>query len=139
MPEFSLAVLADQAIVARDGKISIIGIFRSIMLRKVPMVYPKFTVAAIIRQVDRPTKLGIEVVDLKENQTLARLPDATFTPPRMGEDLQMIVEMVELPFKTFGKHEVRILVDGKVGKFVPFSVNEAQVPALKKPLDGTVS
>ncbi len=139
MPEFSLAVLADQAIVARDGKISLIGIFRSIMLRKVPMVYPKFTVAAIVRQVDKPTKLSIEVIDLKENQVLARLPASTFTPPRMGEDLQMIVEMVELPFKTFGKHEVRILVDGQVGKFVPFSVNEVPVPAMKKPLNGTAS
>ena len=133
MPEFSLAVLADQAIIARDGKISLIGIFRSIMLRKVPLVYPRFTVAAMIRQVDKPTKIGIEVVDLKENQVLATLPAATFTPPRMGEDLQMLVELVELPFKTFGRHEVRILVDGKVGKFIPFTVTEAQVPAMHRP------
>ena len=134
MPEFSVAVLADSAIVARDGKISLIGIFRNMMLRKVPSVYPKFTVGAIITQVDRPISIALEVMDLKENTVLAKLPPAQFKPPRIGEDLQMVVELVDLPFKTFGKHEVRILVDGKVAKFIPFSVRPVVVPVVQQPL-----
>jgi hypothetical protein len=132
MTEFALSVLADQAIVSRDGKLSIIGIFRNVRLRQVPMRYPKFTVAAIMRQVDRPIKVSIEVLDLKENEVLAKLPAANFKPPRVGEDLQLLVDMVDLPFKTFGRHEVRITVDGEVAKFIPFTVSQAVQPALKR-------
>jgi len=132
MIDFSLAVLADQAIVARDGKVSLIGMFRNVVLQKVPQVYPKFTVAAVISQVDKPLKVAVELVDLKENQTLVKLQEAKFVPPRVGDNIQIIVDLVALPFKSFGKHEVRILIDGKIQRFIPFNVIKASLPALKK-------
>ncbi len=133
MADFSLAVLADSAIVARDGKLSVIGIFRNITLRKIPAVFPKFSVVAIISQLDKPIKIKIEVMDLKENVVIAKLPEGNLVPPKMGEDVQMVVDLVNVPFKTEGQHEVRISIDGEIAKFIPFKVHLAKTQEETKP------
>lgn len=133
MPDFSVAVLADQAIVDRSGKLSLIGIFRNLGLRNIPSVFPKFTVAIVMSQVDKPIKVQVEVHDLKANRSVVKLPVARVAPPNQGNDVQLVLELSQVPFKTFGKHEVRIIVNGEVARFIPFSVQQAAVPSQAKP------
>jgi len=121
--EFALAVLADSAIVSREGKLSVIGIFRNITLRKLPDVFPRFSVVAILSQVDRPLRVGIEVVDLKKNEVIVKLPEGRLAPAKLGDNVQLVVDLANIPFKSAGHHEVRIMLDQQVKKFIPFEVN----------------
>jgi hypothetical protein len=47
--DVTLAVIADQAIQAADGKLSIIGIFQEIKARAFPAVHPQATIVLILR------------------------------------------------------------------------------------------
>jgi len=110
--EIRLSALCDHALVGQDGKVSLLGIFRNISVSGLPAQHPRMFLVAI---------LGLEV---GQHSVVVRLlrPDgqqAMPNPPEIsvqasaGQDVNVIVELNNMSFTTYGTHKFQLSVDGE--------------------------
>lgn len=124
--------LADGATIDNLGKLSILGIFGKIFLAKVPSKFLKFTVLGNIsftKGVKSPIKVEIKVFGPKRKALAIDPPIALeFSPPepkiKTGGNIGFIIDVGNLEFKSFGKHEVVIYLNGKKIGSKGFSVEK---------------
>ena len=125
-PEIRLAALCDHALVGQDGKLSMLGIFRNIIVSALPAQHPRMYLVAV---------LGLDpgahdvVVRLVRPDGGAVMPEA----PRIavhavtGQDVNVIVELNNLGFTTYGMHRFDVEVDGSTLGSLPVGIS--QIPA----------
>lgn len=124
-PEIRIAVLCDHALVAQDGKVSLIGIFRNISVSTLPAQHPRMYLVAV---------LGL---DAGAHDVVVRLvrPDgapAMPEPPRIqvhavpGQDVNVIVELNNLSFGTYGTHRFDLEIDGSMIGSLPVAISQIQ-------------
>ncbi len=125
-PEIRLAALCDHALVGQDGKLSVVGIFRNISVSDLPAQHPRMYLVAV---------LGL---DPGAHEVVVRLlrPDGgpgMPEPPRIsvravpGQDVNVIVELNNLAFTTYGMHRFDLEVDGSTAGSL--SVAISQIPS----------
>jgi hypothetical protein len=124
--EVRLAALCDHALVGQDGKLSMLGIFRNISVSSLPAQHPRMYVVAV---------LGLDpgahdvVVRLTRPDGGAVMPEA----PRIsvhavpGQDVNVIVELNNLGFTSYGTHRFDLEVDGSTVGSLPVGIS--QLPA----------
>ena len=123
--EIRLAALCDHALVGQDGKVSLLGIFRNISVSGLPAQHPRMFLVAI---------LGL---DVGSHSVVVRLmrPDgqqAMPNPPEIsvhataGQDVNVIVELNNMNFTTYGTHKFQISVDGDAIGDLPVSIMQMQ-------------
>ena len=121
MAEIRLAALCDHALVGQDGKVSLLGIFRNISVSGLPAQHPRMFLVAI---------LGL---DVGAHSVIVRLlrPDgqqAMPNPPEIsvhataGQDVNVIVELNNMNFTTYGTHHFQLSVDGEAIGDLPVSI-----------------
>lgn len=126
-PEVRLAALCDHALVGQDGKVSLLGIFRNISVSGLPAQHPRMFLVAV---------LGMEV---GQHSVVVRLlrPDgspAMPNPPEIavhamgGQDVNVIVELNNMNFNTYGTHRFDLEVDGTRIGSIPVSIVQMQAP-----------
>ncbi len=126
--ELRLAALCDHALVGQDGKVSLLGIFRNISVSGLPAQHPRMFLVAI---------LGL---DVGSHTVVVRLfrPDgapAMPNPPEIavhavaGQDVNVIVELNNMNFATYGVHRFDLEVDGESVGAIPVSIVQMQQPA----------
>ena len=122
--EIRLAALCDHALVGQDGK----GIFRNISVTGLPAQHPRMFVVAI---------LGLEVGAHTVRVRLLK-PDgaqAMPNPPEIsvhavaGQDVNVIVELNNMSFTTYGVHRFELDVDGSAVGGLPVVIVQMQQPA----------
>ena len=125
-PEVRLAALCDHALVGQDGKLSMLGIFRNISVSQLPAQHPRMYLVAV---------LGLDpgahdvVVRLTRPDGGAVMPEA----PRIsvhavpGQDVNVIVELNNLGFTSYGTHRFDLDVDGSTVGSLPVGIS--QLPA----------
>ena len=129
--EIRLAALCDHAIVGQDGKVSLVGIFRNISVSGLPAQHPRLFLVAI---------LGLEV---GAHSVVVRLlrPDgeqALPNPPEIsvhafaGQDVNVIVELNNMSFTTYGTHRFQLSVDGEAVGDLPVAIVQMQQPAERR-------
>jgi hypothetical protein len=120
-PELRLGALCDHALVGQDGKVSLLGIFRNITVSGLPAQHPRMFLVAI---------LGL---DVGGHTVLVRMrrpdgSDAMPSPPQLavhamaGQDVNVIVELNNLNFSTYGTHRFDLEVDGTPVGSLPVSI-----------------
>jgi hypothetical protein len=121
--EVRLAALCDHALVAQDGKVSLIGIFRNISVSALPAQHPRMYLVAI---------LGLEpgahvvTVELRRPDGAQAMPN----PPTIsvqaapGQDVNVIVELNNLSLAAFGDHSFVVVADGERLTSLPLTVSE---------------
>jgi hypothetical protein len=129
--EIRLAALCDHALVGQDGKVSLIGIFRNISVSGLPAQHPRMFLVAI---------LGLEV---GAHSVVVRLlkPDgqqAMPNPPEIsvhavaGQDVNVIVELNNMSFTTYGMHRFQLNVDGDAVGDLPVVIVQMQQPGERR-------
>ncbi len=122
-PEVKLAALCDHALVGQDGKLSILGIFRNISVSQLPAQHPRMYVVAV---------LGL---DPGAHEVVVRLVRPGSAPPTAdaprisvhavpGQDVNVIVEMNNLGFTSYGSHRFDLEVDGTTVGSLPVSISQ---------------
>lgn len=128
-PEIRLVALCDHALVGQDGKVSLLGIFRNISVSGLPAQHPRMFLVAV---------LGM---DVGQHSVVVRLlrPDGSAAmpnPPEIavhamgGQDVNVIVELNNMSFNTYGSHRFDLEVDGARIGSIPVSIvkMQAQTP-----------
>ena len=131
MGEIRLAALCDHALVGQDGKVSLLGIFRNISVSGLPAQHPRMFLVAI---------LGL---DVGAHTVVVRLlrPDgqqAMPNPPEIsvhataGQDVNVIVELNNMNFTTYGTHRFQLSVDGDALGDLPVSIMQMPTQAERR-------
>jgi hypothetical protein len=129
--EIRLAALCDHALVGQDGKVTLIGIFRNISVSGLPAQHPRMFLVAI---------LGL---DIGAHTVIVRLlkPDgqqAMPNPPEIsvhavaGQDVNVIVELNNMSFTTYGMHRFQLNVDGDAIGDLPVVIVQMQPPGERR-------
>jgi len=131
-PEIKIAALCDHAVVGQDGKVSLLGIFRNISVSTLPAQHPRMYVVAV---------LGLEPGQHDVTVRLVR-PDgaaAMVDAPKIGvqatagQDVNVVVELNNLSFASYGTHRFDLEVDGsKIGS-LPVAISQmASAPGARR-------
>ncbi len=120
-PEIRLAALCDHALVGQDGKVSILGVFRNISVTGLPAQHPRMFLVAIL-SLDAGTHAV--VVRLRKpdgGQAMPNTPEISVNA-LAGQDVNVIVELNNLSFATYGTHRFDLEVDGEAAGTLPVSI-----------------
>jgi len=125
----TLALLADFANKAVDGKLNVLGVFNTIFAEKFPAVHPEMKL--VIRfelhpaEMEEPKKVQIRLVDAQGTKIFELSGEMKVqAPPGEGPRGEMfhydnILSMNGLPIQAPGDYEFVILVNGEVKALVP--------------------
>lgn len=124
--------LADAASVDGFGKVNVLGIFDKFILDKVPVKHLKFTIVLKLLFIEvKDTEINLEIkFNDPDSKTLKiKSPiQLKFVIPeeKKGKngELNLILDVGNLEFTQFGRHKLKILVQGKLLVEKPFLVEE---------------
>ena len=125
----------DAANVDSLGKVSILGIFGRIFLQSVPGICPKFTIIFNrgFKNLDK-TNNKIELKLFGPNKEELEIKPSIALDFMVNEadlkkegDINLILEIVNLEFKSFGKHNLTIYLNGEEIGSKPLLVEERKV------------
>lgn len=129
-PEIRLAALCDHALVGQDGKVSILGVFRNISVTGLPAQHPRMFLVAILGL--DPGTHGV-VVRLRTpdgGQAMSNAPEISVNA-MAGQDVNVIVELNNLSFATYGTHRFDLEIDGEAAGSLPVSIGQMAAPQQK--------
>jgi hypothetical protein len=124
--------LCDAASVDGLGKINILGIFTKIYLQKVPSKFLKFTIVGNIsfQKLSEP-KVKIEIKIFDQNKIEVQIASLEFKALGKGKnnsgDINIVLDLGNIEFKSFGKYSLIVYADGKELGNRPFLVEERVV------------
>lgn len=131
----TFAHLCDHAMVSKEGKLSVIGIFSRIQARDLPtthlMAYLAFELELTHAEVNRDFQVRVDLVN-PDGRSLFRT-DATVrvdgpakvgARPRFGQ----VIPLPAVRFDTTGPHSINIWLDGRPDRSVEFEVARIQDP-----------
>ncbi len=120
-----LAVLCDYAIVDQFGKLSVMGIWRQVMVQQFPAMHARAHLVLHLR--GRRTEVGhheliVRLIDPQGNTLLEQTGAMQVNEPPAGVvDLESPVVLVfDVPLTGPGEHAFHILLDGSEAAVVPF-------------------
>jgi hypothetical protein len=118
--EIRLGALCDHALVGQDGKVSLMGIFRNISVSGLPAQHPRMFLVAI---------LGLLRPD--GQQSMPNPPEISVHAVA-GQDVNVIVELNNMSFTTYGTHRFELTVDGEAVGSLPVSIVQMQPPGERR-------
>ena len=110
--ELELLVICDYAIISRDNKLTIAGIFDQIFINKVPSQQPKMFVVGVIEgKADSAHNLTLQVNDPGGKEVFPKQNLAVKLGPNGKTNL--IAQVGNLPLASIGTYKVQLGHDGK--------------------------
>ena len=125
--EVRLAAVCDHALVAQDGKVTLVGIFRNISVSTLPAEHSRMYLVAILALETGPHNV---VVRLRLPEGAPAMPNAPELSVQgvAGQDVNVIVELNKLVFGAYGVHRFDIEVDGETVQTIPVAIQQMQQP-----------
>ncbi len=124
--EIRLAALCDHALVGQDGKLSMVGIFRNITVTTLPAQHPRMYLVAVLGLEPGKHEVVVRLVRPDGAAVMSEAPRIGVTA-LPGQDVNVIVELNNLSFASYGTHRFDLEVDGtSVGAL---TVGISQMPA----------
>lgn len=122
-PEIKVAALCDHALVGQDGKVSLLGIFRNISVTSLPAQHPRMYVVAVLGLDPGPHEVIVRLMRPDGNPAMADSPRIAVQSVA-GQDVNVIVELNNMQFQSYGAHRFDLEVDGtKVGS-LPVAISQ---------------
>lgn len=133
--QVKFALLADYAIIARDNKISLLGIFDQINLPQIPgaMPTPMYLAVSVegeASEIGNSFNLELLLWDPDGNQVFASETEFTFADPQPSPrpTHNTLIGLHGLRFTQAGDHSLIVRVNGEERRRVPIRVNQIQPP-----------
>lgn len=123
--EIRLAALCDHALVGQDGKVSLLGIFRNISVSGLPAQHPRMFLVAILGLDVGPHSVIVRLMRPDGQQAMPNPPEIS-VHATAGQDVNVIVELNNMNFTSFGTHKFQISVDGDAIGDLPVSIMQMQ-------------
>ena len=130
-PEIRLAALCDHAIVGQDGKVSIVGVFRNISVTGLPAQHPRMFLVAILGLDAGTHQVVVRLRKPDGGQSMPNAPELSVNAIA-GQDVNVIVELNNLSFDTFGTHRFDLDIDGETAGALPVSIVQMVQPQTGK-------
>ncbi len=125
--EIQIFALCDAA-ADYQGRLSILGVFDSILANKIPAVHPQCSVALRLRLgkiEEGKHSLTLHIVDNNGNMIIPPL-NGEFgfqLPPREQHGaINLVLNLQGLSFNSYGDYDVNLAIDGRQLGSIPFSV-----------------
>lgn len=134
-----LALLGDYASVDKMDKLSVAGIFTSIVAPTVPCQHPTMFLALTMTVEagdDQHHDIVVRLIDPDGHQIIPELRgelDVQRKNPADSSTLNLVLQMNGVPFRTFGTHCFDIFVDDRFMERVPIEVIRAKIDATGSP------
>jgi uncharacterized protein DUF6941 len=126
-PEIRLAALCDHALVGQDGKVSILGVFRNISVTGLPAQHPRMFLVAVIGLEAGSHAVIVRLRRPDGGEAMPNAPQITVNAIA-GQDVNVIVELNNLSFTTYGTHRFDLEIDGTTVGALPVSIVQMQQP-----------
>jgi hypothetical protein len=125
-----LAALADYALIDQAGRLSVVGIFSHIWVRRVPALHPRTHL--VVRLIGKRTEIGehklrIRLLDPAKQEVLGGEGTFSVGEPAAGvTDVEAgVILAYDLPLPVTGRYSVELSLDGAVATVLPLTVAEA--------------
>lgn len=129
--EIKLAALCDHALVGQDGKVSLLGIFRNISVSGLPAQHPRMFLVAILGLEAGPHRVVVRLLRPDGQQAMPNPPEIS-VHAAAGQDVNVIVELNNMSFTTYGAHRFELSVDGDPVGDLPVSILQMPAPAERR-------
>ena len=126
-PEIRLAALCDHAVVGQDGKVSLLGVFRNISVTGLPAQHPRMFLVAILGLDAGTHQVVVRLRKPDGGQSMPNAPELSVNAIA-GQDVNVIVELNNLSFATFGTHRFDLEIDGDTVGALPVSIVQMAQP-----------
>jgi hypothetical protein len=123
--EIRLGALCDHALVGQDGKVSLLGIFRNISVSGLPAQHPRMFLVAILGLEIGPHSVMVRLLKPDGQQAMPNPPEIS-VHASAGQDVNVIVELNNMSFTTYGMHRFQLSVDGEAIGDLPVSIVQMQ-------------
>ena len=121
--EVRLAAVCDHALVGQDGKVSLLGIFRNISVSGLPAQHPRMFLVAVLGLDAGAHSVVVRLLRPDRQQAMPNPPEISVHAVP-GQDVNVIVELNNLNFASYGVHEFQVEVDGSAVGSVPVAVTQ---------------
>ena len=129
--EIRLAALCDHALVGQDGKVSLMGIFRNISVSGLPAQHPRMFLVAILGLEVGPHSVVVKLLRPDGQQAMPNPPEIS-VHAAAGQDVNVIVELYNMSFTTYGMHKFQLTVDGNAIGDLPVAIVQMQAPGERR-------
>ncbi|WP_319414700.1 DUF6941 family protein [Marispirochaeta aestuarii] len=125
-PDCETLLLADRVIREDNGKMSIIGIFRSINLPSFPAVIPPWNVYAHLNNLPDDDQISITITIYNTETTLVLFSQTIDIKKeqRKRENVDINLQIANVSFVKPGRHAVSINVNGETLRLLYFNVQQ---------------
>ncbi len=123
--ELHSLVVCDHAITAQDGKISAIGIFSQITVSRLPSVYGRFFIVAVLVADPGTHQVTLQVVSPSGQPMLPRPPSMRLEVPPNTTTANIVADLKGLQVRELGRHRIELRSGDRVLGTSPFNVNLA--------------
>lgn len=132
--KLNFAHLCDMAFLSKEGKVNIIGIFKTIFSQNFPAIHPKFSVViSFLISKGSQGNHGIKIRMVKKDENKSNMPDLNFnfevSESAINQDGEMnfIFDAAGINFESPGEYEIIIILDDKEIKKIPFAVTKINI------------
>ena len=129
--EVRLSALCDHALVGQDGKVSILGVFRNISVTGLPAQHPRMFLVAILGLDAGTHAVVVRLRKPDGGQAMPNAPEISVNSIA-GQDVNVIVELNNMSFTTYGTHRFELTVDGEAVGALPVSIIQMQQPGERR-------
>ena len=129
--EIRLAALCDHALVGQDGKVTLIGIFRNISVSGLPAQHPRMFLVAILGLDVGAHTVIVRLLKPDGQQSMPHPPEISVHAVA-GQDVNVIVELNNMSFTTYGTHRFQLNVDGDAIGDLPVVIVQMQPPGERR-------
>jgi hypothetical protein len=129
--DIRLAALCDHALVGQDGKVSLLGIFRNISVSGLPAQHPRMFLVAILGLDVGPHSVVVRLLKPDGQQAMPNPPEIS-VHAAAGQDVNVIVELNNMNFTSYGMHKFQLSVDGDAIGDLPVAIMQMQAPGERR-------
>lgn len=122
-PEIRIAALCDHALVGQDGKLSMVGIFRNISVTSLPAQHPRMYLVAVLGLDPGAHEVVVRLLKPDGGAGMAEAPRLQVHAVT-GQDVNVVVELNNLGFTTYGGHRFDLEVDGTTIGSLPVAISQ---------------
>jgi len=121
--ELHTLLLCDHAITAQDGKVSAIGIFSQINVTRLPTVYGRLFIVAVLEADPGQHQVTLQVIGPSGQPLLARPPQMQMEVPPKAITANIVADFKGLQIREIGKHRLEMRAGDRVLGSTPFIIN----------------